>query len=57
MPPAFSLRLGRVNGEPGIIMYIGAMAYGVISAELSGDKVAAIRIVINPDKMTRVPGL
>jgi RNA polymerase sigma-70 factor (ECF subfamily) len=57
MPPAFSLRLGRVNSEPGIIMYIGKMAYGVISAELSGEKVAAIRIVINPDKMQRVPGL
>jgi RNA polymerase sigma-70 factor (ECF subfamily) len=55
LPADFSLRRARVNGGPGIIMYQGARPYGVVSAEIAGGRVRGLRIVVNPEKLQRVP--
>ena len=56
-PPKFSVRPARVNGGPGFLLYDGAQPYGVISADVADGKVCGIHIVVNPDKLTQVPGL
>jgi len=56
-PPKFSVRPARVNGGPGFLLYDGAQPYGVISADVADGKVCGIHIVVNPDKLRRVPPL
>ena len=56
-PPTFSVRPAHVNGGPGFLLYDGAQPYGVISADVADGKVCGIHIVVNPDKLRRVPPL
>jgi RNA polymerase sigma-70 factor (ECF subfamily) len=57
MPENTQFRIAWVNGGPGVITYIGGAVYDVISFEMAEGKVAAVRIVVNPDKLRRVPAL
>jgi RNA polymerase sigma-70 factor (ECF subfamily) len=54
-PPTFSVRLARVNGGTGMIIYDGAQPYGVITADVADGRVCGIRVIVNPDKLRRVP--
>ena len=56
-PREFTLRAARVNGRPGFIIYDRERPYGVISAELTEGRITAFHIVVNPDKLQRVPAL
>jgi RNA polymerase sigma-70 factor (ECF subfamily) len=56
-PRHFTLRTARVNGGPGIIIYHREQPYGVISADVVDGRVAAFHIVVNPDKLQRIPAL
>lgn len=56
-PPTFSVRPAHVNGGPGFLLYDGAQPYGVITADVADGKVCGIHIVVNPDKLRRVPPL
>ena len=56
-PPKFSVRLARVNGGTGMIIYDGAQPYGVITADTVDGKISGIRVIVNPDKLRRVPPL
>ncbi len=44
-------QLVEVNGEPGTAYYDGDTLIAVSVLEIAGDKVAAIRLIINPDKL------
>ena len=57
MPAGFSLRLAQVNGQLGMIIYDGSRPYGVFTADVAEGKIYAIRIVVNPEKLRRVPAL
>ena len=57
MPAGFSLRLAQVNGQLGMIIYDGSRPYCVFAADVADGKIHAIRIVVNPDKLRRVPAL
>jgi RNA polymerase sigma-70 factor (TIGR02957 family) len=47
-----SLRLSRVNGQPGaVILDAGERVIGVMSLEVSDGVIRAIRSVVNPDKL------
>ena len=54
-PPKFSVRPARVNGGAGFILYDGMQPYGVITADTTEGKISGIRVVVNPDKLRRIP--
>jgi RNA polymerase sigma factor (sigma-70 family) len=49
--------LREVNGQPGIIVYAGDLPDGVLTLEIAGGRIKAIRNVRNPDKLQAVPRL
>jgi len=57
MPPNTTAKAARVNGQPGLIAYIGGKPYSVFALELQDGKVVGIRVVVNPEKLHRVPSL
>jgi RNA polymerase sigma-70 factor (TIGR02957 family) len=50
---AIDLRLdfAEVNGEPALLAFDGASLAGVVSFEVTGEQIAALRAVANPDKL------
>jgi len=47
---------GTINGEPGLVFYEpGGRVAGVEVLEIAGGVVVAVRSVLNPDKLTRLP--
>jgi len=53
----FVIRAVRVNGTPGIVAYMGARPYCVVAFDVTGGRIAAIRTVINPEKLAHLPSL
>jgi RNA polymerase sigma-70 factor (ECF subfamily) len=41
-----------VNGEPAVVVYLDGQLSGVTVLEFDGDRIAAIRTIANPDKLT-----
>jgi RNA polymerase sigma-70 factor (ECF subfamily) len=56
-PPQTEFRFAYVNGQPGLVIYIFGQPYTVSSFEFDGDKIAAYRVIVNPEKLRRVPSL
>lgn len=51
--PKLRLRLdfAEVNGEPAVLAFDGDTPSGVLCFEITGDQIAALRILANPDKL------
>jgi RNA polymerase sigma-70 factor (ECF subfamily) len=49
-------RPALVNGEPGLIFYVGDQVHWVASLEIADGVVVAIRSVLNPDKLAHLRG-
>jgi RNA polymerase sigma-70 factor (ECF subfamily) len=57
-PPDFSVRQTRVNGRPGFVGYFGdGSPQSVVTLEVGEGSIAAIRLVVNPEKLGNVPPL
>src|SRR2546421_8029577 len=55
VPPAGAhMEMAVVNGEPALIIRVGAQAVFVLSIEVEQGRIQAIRIIANPEKLTRV---
>jgi RNA polymerase sigma-70 factor (ECF subfamily) len=46
--------MAEVNGETALIIRVGAQAVFVLSIEVEQERIQAIRIIANPEKLTRV---
>lgn len=46
----------RVNGDPGLAMYVDGGFWGVIALEAADEGIVGIRIVISPDKLGHLTG-
>jgi RNA polymerase sigma-70 factor (ECF subfamily) len=58
IPPDFAVRQTRVNGRPGLVGYFGdGSPQSVVSIEVAGGSIQAIRLVVNPEKLGNVPRL
>ncbi|KIL36465.1 RNA polymerase sigma factor SigJ [Cohnella kolymensis] len=54
-PADMSFRIQMVNGNPGIVSYIGEQPSSVITFRMENDRIAEIYIVVNPDKLKHLP--
>jgi RNA polymerase sigma-70 factor (TIGR02957 family) len=56
--PQLRLRLdfAEVNGEPAVLAFDGDTLSGVLCFEITGDQIAALRILANPDKLRFLAG-
>ena len=56
-PPGIETCLAQVNGQTGAINYVDGRPQSVASLDMADGCIQAIRIVVNPDKLQRVPPL
>ncbi|HZQ56838.1 MAG TPA: RNA polymerase sigma factor SigJ [Acidimicrobiales bacterium] len=54
LPPTTSVVPATVNGDPGFVVTIDGATDSVIACEVEGERVAAIWIIRNPDKLEHV---
>jgi RNA polymerase sigma-70 factor (TIGR02957 family) len=45
------IRHAEVNGEPALLAWIGGALFGVIVPETAGDRITALRVMANPDRL------
>ena len=45
------LDVAEINGEPAVLAFDGANLSGVLCFEIVGDRIAAVRVLANPDKL------
>ncbi len=55
LPAALTLRAAWVNGTPGVVAYQDGVPVGVLALEVAAGRICALRIIVNPDKLRRVP--
>lgn len=56
-PPDFSTRMVSVNGDPGVVGYVGGQPMSALSLDAAEGQIQAIRIVVNPEKLKTIPSL
>ncbi len=56
-PEDYAFRLARVNGQPGILNYIGGEPYAVLTLDIRDGRIREIDVIRNPDKLRGVPAL
>jgi len=57
LPKDMDIRLTQVNGDPGIVSYLNGKPHSVLTIDASEDRIHAVYVVTNPDKLARVPPL
>ena len=53
-PENARVELEEVNGQVALIIRAGGHAFSVLSIEVEAEHIQAIRIIANPEKLTRV---
>jgi len=57
-PPGLVVRQTRVNGQPGIIgYYADGQPQSVTTFDIAGERIRAIHILVNPEKLGNIPNL
>ncbi len=57
-PEGLTIRRARVNGQPGIVSYYAdGSPQGAATFDISGGRIVAIRLVVNPEKLGNIPPL
>lgn len=57
VPPGFNARTAQINGQPGVIGYVGGQPMSALTLEAAGGQIRTIRIVVNPEKLEAIPSL
>jgi RNA polymerase sigma-70 factor, ECF subfamily len=57
VPKTLVRRLARINGEPGLVNYLNGKPHSVLTVEAVDDRIQAIYILTNPDKLSHLPDL
>ena len=57
VPRDLVTRVAQINGEPGVISYRNGKPFSVLTFGISGDRVCAIYVLTNPDKLAHLPEL
>lgn len=56
-PDNMVTRLVELNGKPGFIIYVDGRPFNTLSFDFDGERIVAIRAVVNPDKLAALPPL
>jgi RNA polymerase sigma-70 factor (ECF subfamily) len=54
LPAGSHAELAEVNGQPALVTRAGRRAYAVLTIEVENDKIRAIRIIANPEKLAHM---
>ncbi|MCB0980708.1 MAG: RNA polymerase sigma-70 factor [Acidimicrobiaceae bacterium] len=54
IPPGVTVEVQQVNGEPGLLFRRGGRPSMVMAFEIDGERIAAVRLVLNPAKLQRI---
>ncbi len=57
VPRGLVTRVEQINGEPGVISYRNGKPYSVLTFSIGGDRIRAIYVLTNPDKLAHLPDL
>jgi RNA polymerase sigma-70 factor (ECF subfamily) len=49
--------MAKVNGQPGILSYVGGQPQAALVFEIADDRISAVFVITNPDKLRCVPPL
>ena len=50
-PPTFTFRIATINGQPALVGELDGRPFAVYALEVAGERIRAIRVVLNPDKL------
>ncbi len=54
-PPDLTFEVAEVNGQPAFVSYMRGKPYNVTTFDISNGRVQSIALVVNPDKLRRIP--
>ena len=57
LPPDTRVQVTRINGRPGALMSAGGRVYNAISFDLTAERLRAIYVVRNPEKLRHLDGM
>lgn len=57
LPNNLQIRVKQINGDPGIVSYLDGKPYSVLTIDASEERIHTIYVVINPEKLARLPRL
>jgi RNA polymerase sigma-70 factor (ECF subfamily) len=57
VPRNLLTRIAVINGQPGIVSYLNAKPYSVLTLDTSEERIRAIYVLTNPEKLAHLPDL
>jgi len=57
VPKTLVRKLAQINGEPGLVNYLDGKPHSVLTIDIEGDRIKAIYIITNPEKLAHLSGL
>jgi RNA polymerase sigma-70 factor (ECF subfamily) len=57
VPRTLVRKLAQINGEPGLVNYLNGKPHSVLTIDVDGDRIRAIYVITNPEKLAHLPSL
>jgi RNA polymerase sigma-70 factor (ECF subfamily) len=57
VPKTLVRKLTQINGEPGLVNYLDGKPHSVLTIDIEGDRIRAIYVITNPEKLAHLPPL
>lgn len=57
VPPNVIRRIAEINGQPGVVSYVGGRPFAVFTVDVADGFIQNLYVVTNPEKLARLPGL
>jgi RNA polymerase sigma-70 factor (ECF subfamily) len=57
VPTTLVRKLAQINGEPGLVNYLDGKPHSVLTIDVDGDRIRAIYVITNPEKLAHLPSL
>ena len=54
LPEGYAVEITEVNGQPSLIIRVAGRVFSVISIEVARQRIRAVRVVANPEKLTHI---
>ena len=54
LPEEYAVEFADVNGQPSLVIRVGGRVFSVIAIEMAGQRIRAVRVIANPEKLTHV---